>query len=647
MTNTMESALTPQTRNDALNSETVQSRESTVPARLALAAMALFALATWMLQHPYIGLRHDAAIYVLLALARSHPDTLATDVFLRFGSQDQYTLFSPLYSAAISLLDPEPAAAFLTFAAHVALLVCAWLVARRFMSALAATFGVALLLALPGEYGSGILFHYLEDFLTPRLPAEALVLAAVAATLNHRYWLGSLCLLAAMVLHPIMAAAGVAFLVLTFVVPARPRLTAAAAAILLVGSLTIVQTTSFLGRLDPDPDWFEIVRASSSYLYVSSWSVSDWSRVCVPLAILAIGLLAGTTRDLRRVCGGALMMVACGLPMTLLYCDLLHVILFTQVQSWRWLWLADVLAIVLTPVIAGDCWRSGTAGRVAIILLASAWSLRDDGSALYIVPVAIACAAVPAAWRNHRYARLVLFGSCALLLIAVANDLAARLAYREPQDAAAASFPYGLRALFGDGVVPAALLVAAWFGLRRTRSVQRNVLLVAMALALCAVLVPMDLPYWTPAHYTPGLARRFAPWRAEIPPHAEVLWPDNPIGAWYLLERPNYWSHIQAAGAIFSRDKSLLLRQRTASINTALLQSGLLKADFPGGNLGLVLSDASKMDARAVKTACADPDLRYVVSWLRLGRSAVAPLTPDPAKPNSRLYLYRCADFPG
>jgi hypothetical protein len=645
MTNTMESALTPQTRNDALNSETVQSRESTVPARLALAAMALFALATWMLQHPYIGLRHDAAIYVLLALARSHPDTLATDVFVRFGSQDQYTLFSPLYSAAISLLGPEPAAAFLTFAAHVALLGCAWVVARRFMSALAATFGVALLVALPGEYGSGIFFHYLEDFLTPRLPAEALVLAGVAAALTHRYWWGGVCVLAAMLLHPIMAAAGVAFLVLTFVAPARPRVTAAAAAVLLLSSLALVLTTPLLGRLDPD--WFEIVSASSPYLYVSSWSVSDWSRICLPLAVLTIGLLTGTTQDLRRVCGGALLMVACGLAMTLLYCDLLHVILFTGAQSWRWLWLADVLAIVLTPVIAGHCWRSGTAGRVAIILLASAWTLRDEGSAIYIVPVAIACAAVPATWRNHRYARLALFGSCALLLIAVTKDLAARLAYRESQDAGTASFPYEFRFLCGDGVLPAALLVAAWLGLRQTRSIRRNGLLVTTAGALCAALVPMDLPYWTHTHYTPELARRFAPWRAEIPPHAEVLWPDTPLGDWYLLDRPSYWSADQAAGAIFSREKSLLLRQRTASINTALVQSGLMKADFPEGGPGLVLSDASKMDARAVKTACADPALRYVVSWLRLGPAAVAPLTPDPAKPNSRLYLYRCADFPG
>jgi hypothetical protein len=318
------------------------------------------------------------------------------------------------------------------------------------------------------------------------------------------------------------------------------------------------------------------------------------------------------------------------------------------VQSWRWLWLADVLAIVLTPVIARDCWRSGTAGRVALILLASAWCLRGEATALYLVPVAIACAAAPVAWRNHRYARLAFFGSCALLLIAVANDLAARLAYGEPQSDGAVSFLYDLRSLCGDGVVPAALLVAAWFGLRQTLSIQRNVLLIATAAALCAAVVPLAWPYWTRTHYTPALAREFAPWRAEIPPHAEVLWPDTPLGAWYLLDRPSYWSVDQVAGAIFSRDKALFLRQRAASIDTALLQSRLINADVPRSRLGLINSpDTAKMNAQSVQMACADPDLRYVVSWLRLGRSVVAPLTPDPAKPNSRLYLYRCSDFPG
>jgi hypothetical protein len=125
-----------------------------------------------------------------------------------------------------------------------------------------------------------------------------------------------------------------------------------------------------------------------------------------------------------------------------------------------------------------------------------------------------------------------------------------------------------------------------------------------------------------------------------------VLWPDTPTGAWYLLERPSYWSLDQTAGAIFSRDKSLLMRQRTASINAALREAGVADSHDALANAGLVGADATKLTPRVLRAACADPALRYVVSWLRLGKTPVAPVLPDLAKPNNRLYLYRCADFP-
>ncbi len=617
---------------------------STASARLAVIAMALLALAMWMLQHPYTGIVHDSTLYTLLALARLHPDTLSADVFLRFGSQDRYTIFSPLYAAAIRRIGLEPAAATLTFAAHLAVLGGAWLVARRFMSALYSTFGVALLLALPGEYGSGAYFHYLEGFLTPRLPAEALVLFAIAATLARRYRLAGGCLVVAMLLHPIMGTVGVAFLVLTFVAPTRPRLIAGVAAIFLASSLAVVMATAPLGRLDPT--WLEIVRRSSPFLYVSSWSPGDWGRVAVPLTVLTLGLLTGTMPALRKMCGGALATVACGLAVTFVFCDLLHVVLFTDLQSWRWVWLADILAAVLLPVIAGDCWRSGIAGRIALVLLASAWILKDDGSALYILPVVIACAAVPPAWREHRYMRLALFGACGLLLLAATIDLSARLAYVEPEEASEASLPQQVRSVCANGFVPGMLLIAAWFGLRRIRSTQAGWMFAGSAAALCAPLLWLGWSSWTATHYSAALAGKFAPWRAEIPPNAEVMWPDIPLGAWYLLERPNYWSPHQSVGAIFSREKSLLVRDRTASINAALRAGGLLGDDIKESDLGLVtMLSASKMPAQSLKIACADPALRYVASWQRIGKTPVAPVTIDPAKPNSRIYLYRCTDF--
>ena len=63
-------------------------------------------------------------------------------------------------------------------------------------------------LILPSAYGSAEYFHYTEDFLTPRLPAEALVLAAIAAALARSYLWAALAVLTALLVHPIMGLAG-------------------------------------------------------------------------------------------------------------------------------------------------------------------------------------------------------------------------------------------------------------------------------------------------------------------------------------------------------------------------------------------------------------------------------------------------------
>ena len=80
---------------------------------LPAAALGLGVVA-WALAHPYQGIFHDANLYTLQALARLHPQSLSQDVFLKFGSQDRFTLFSPIYAAAIRLIGLDHAAALLT-----------------------------------------------------------------------------------------------------------------------------------------------------------------------------------------------------------------------------------------------------------------------------------------------------------------------------------------------------------------------------------------------------------------------------------------------------------------------------------------------------------------------------------------------------
>ena len=628
-------------------------RGATLYRPLAVSAVGLLALAAWLLQHPFAGIAHDSLLYTLFALEKLHPDTLSTDVVVRFGSQGRFTFFTPIYTAAIQWLGVESAAAALLLLSEAGLLVCAWLLARRFMSRLDATLGIALLVMVPGEYGSGRIFHLLENFLTPRMPAEAMVIAAVLAALRERHWIAGGCIVAAVLLHPIMGAAGAAFLLLCFVVPLRPKLTLTVAAGGCAIALGIVVAIAPLGRL-ADPDWMHAIEAEVNYLFVSSWSLADWSRTAVPLALLAIGWRVAATPLLRRVCAGALGMVACGMAITLVFADLLHIWLFISLQAWRWLWLADVLALVLAPAILQDCWHRSDSGRIAVMVLATAWVFRSLTPDLLATTTAIALAVAPIGWGQRKYWRLLFVGACVLFGLSIGLTLTDQLSYVSLNDTDRDILFQQVRAVCSDGIAPATVSFLIWAALRRSTFGAANLrlaLTLVLATAIfCAWLVPYVWKSYSGRHYTPELASRFAPWRAEIPPHAEVLWPETPLAAWYLLERANYWSIQQVAGGLFSKEQALIMEHRAQVVRTAMNGSNLLPLsgspqDIETARKTMLPSNVSHMDLKAMTALCADPDLQYVVSIAPLTHTPFPSVSIASDEANRRMYLYRCADL--
>lgn len=611
---------------------------------LQLTAMALLALATWLLQHSFAGITQDSVLYTLFALARLHPDSVGTDVFLRFGSQDEFTVFTPIYSAAVNSLGMEHAAALLLFVSQIALFACAWLLARRLMSALDATLGVALLALLPGEYGAGSTFHYLESFLTPRLPAEVLVVAAVLAALKERYWIAAGCIVAGMLLHPIMAAPGAAFLVLTYVVPRRPKLMLTALGVGFVAALGIVVAIAPSGRVE-DKDWLFVIHSTSNYLFVTSWSLADWSRMAPNLALLAMGYRVGATPLLRRLCAGLLATGACGMLIALVFCDQLHVSLFISLQGWRWVWLPSVLALVLAPAVLQDCWGTGYNGRVAVLVLATGWIFRGLPADLALDALAIALAMIPVGQNQRGYWRPLLLAAWALSGMAVCLDLTDRFSHTAIT-AAGNQVLQEVRDVCADGVIPAVTLFWCWAALRRSNSNAIKLPLAVAGALLCAWLIPFDWRDYTHVLYTPELAGRLAPWRAAIPPQAEVLWPDSPVGTWYLLQRPSYWSADHVAGAIFSRKKALLVQRRTLAVTAVVKTSNPIPRDEIAGHEQTRLAEtASHMDSKAGIAVCADPDLKYVVSWTPLAATPFPAIRVDSSEADGTLYLYRCTDL--
>lgn len=626
------------------------SRRRTV----ALMAMGLLALAAWMLLHPFAGITHDAVLYSLFALARLHPDTLTADVFLRFGSQDNFSLFTPIYAAAMRQFGMEHAALLLVLLFQAAVLACVWLLARRFMPALEAALSVAMLVALPDEYGMGNAFHLLEGFITARIPAEALVMGAVLAAVTQRYSVAAGCVIAAMLLHPIMGVVGAAFLVLTYLVPRYPRATLALLSVGFIATLAIVIAIAPLGRVE-DKDWLYTIYSASSYLFVSMWPLFDWSRVAVYLVILTIGCWVSATPQLRQICRGLLATIACGVVISLIFCDRLHVSLFIDLQAWRWLWLGEAAAITVAPAILCACWQRGYAGRTAVVALGAAWVFRDLPSDLLLDAAIVACAAVPSKWDGRRYWRPLVMGAWVLTGLAICLDISNVLGYVPEVTSYTPASVQKARVVCADGVVPGVLLISCWIVLRRMASNNARpqlasgaVLTIALTAALiCGWLIPFTWANSTITHYTPELASRFAPWRAEIPPRAEVMWLENPVGTWSLLDRPSYTSGPQAVGAIFSREKTLLVQHREAIVATALHASRL------DGENGLIAHKDRTMapfgvlhlNLDGMRALCTDPDLSYIVNSAAPVRTPFPPVTLDATKANGTVYLYRCTEL--
>lgn len=615
-----------------------EAADCSARARLTSGVLGLAIVCAWMLLHGYRGLWHDARLYTLQALALLKPELLGNDVFLRFGSQDNYTIFSPLYAAAIGAFGVEPAAALLTFLFQAAFVAAAWLLAHRLLPPRLVLLGVALTIATPGDYGGYATFRYLEDFLTPRLLAEACVLAGLAAMTARRHGLSWGCLLAASVLHPLMAAAGVALVFCVQVAFVRPRIVIAACALSVAGMAIIFGLTPLGTHLRFDDHWLKLVQ-QTNYLFVTRWPRDDWAGAIVPVITLTVGAITLESSQARTLCSATLLVCLAGIAMTWLGADVLHIVLVTQVQPWRWLWIGGVLAPLLLPLIVGRCWTTGQLGQVAALLLIVVWVLRGEIYAFAIAPMALVAAAVTV--RRHGLAqqnqRLVLGGAWILLALALLWALAnIRLfAGGHMDDSHAPMLVRQARTWGREGTLPGFFFLGLWWLCQRKLSVGGLRAALFAVLAMLCALLPVAIAEWTRGAYTPQIYRAFAKWRELIPPGNEVFWTDGATPAWLLLERPSYLSIEQAATTLFSRQAGMEIERRSRQL------ARIPGADFYAGEQAGAASAARPLPTLA--SMCANSDVRYIVTSLDLAAPALAAAPPGVPAYYRAQKLYGCA----
>jgi hypothetical protein len=601
----------------------------------AVGSLVLLYLLIGALSHSYRGLTHDARLYTLQALNQLDPSSLGQDVFLHFGSQDRFTIFSPLYAASIQLLGIDHAAAALTLILQIAVAVAAFLLARAVMPTLPALLGLGILIAIPGDYGPERIFTCIEQVLTPRMASEAMVLASLAAALANRHCLAVLLTVSAALFHPIMAAAGFAALGIRYIAIPKPALAYSVIALATAIALTVMvhMPAGQWGKFDPL--WFDAIKERSPHLFLSFWTLSDWGNAAVATATLLVGILSLPDSRTRTLCQISLATIVSGLILTLFACDFLHLVLFVQVQPWRWQWLGTVSAALALPMILATQWRSTPVARASCLFLASAWIFGSDTSALLAALIAIVCQVLSPKC-TVRQGELFFYGSCGMIIMALTWRVATNLtfAYSVTLDQ---SLGLPLRHLISfchDGLILViAICCACWLLLSQQRA--RPVLLSALCIAAGAALLPPIFRLWTVQQYPPAMIGQFASWRAIIPPGAQVYWPESPVFSWILLDRPNFTSGLQSSGVVFSRPATVKLQQRAKALGEYIPPSATMSwelAESAPVNSPQTLQGICRLGVFDFLVAHANLDLELAA--LQPGKSALDTKT---------FRLYRCS----
>lgn len=600
-----------------------------------LAVIGLVTLASWGLSHSYHGIVHDARLYALQGLAHLDPLSLGQDVFLKFGSQDRFTVFGPIFAAASRALGIETTAALFTLLSQIALLASAWLLARTTLQSAMAFLGLAVFIAIPGNYGADRVFTCIEPFMTPRMPAEALVLLAIAAGLNRRPSLCSVLVIAALLVHPIMALAGVFALYCYYVGLARPLLS------LLLGVLGLVALAllAYAMPLSPwgilDISWLTLVENRSPFLFLTRWHEADWCSASVSIASLLAASEVLSNRHAQALSRMTLVAVLSGFFITLIACDLLHLTLITQLQPWRWQWLGTVVAAVLLPELLRTLWQREVPGRATALLLAAAWIFASNTYAFAAAALALA-ALLFAPKLKPNEVRWVFYGACAMLAVALSWRLACNLQFTDSHYFDT-RIPLWLRRSMSfarDGTAPLAIIAVALWLTRRQRRPVAVLFLAGLSAAGCAAILPYTWRDWTTQEYSGDRVARFASFRAMIPVTDEVFWPESPQSTWMLLGRPNYLSMVQTSGVVFSRASAMELQHRATALKLAI-DPGTFMGWGVGGGAGMNLSQ------QQLTIACNTGEFKFLVTGANLAAQPEA-ATPSGSGPANKIRLYRC-----
>jgi hypothetical protein len=613
--------------------------------KFATLSLVLMLVTIWLVLHGYHALTGDGQIYAFQAFARLHPQ-LTADLYLQNTSQDQFTLFPPLYAWWIGLLGLEDAARLLTLVFSVWFLAASWSFAAAVAGRGTAWLAAAFLLIVAGAYGGAGVFRILDPSLTARLPAEALIITALGCHARGMKRLGLGLAFGALFIHPLMALPGLLLLVCLWL-PVRAGVIGAIGGVFATLAIAVVAINlpaASLVLTVMDASWLDVVRERSQFLFLQLWSIHDWDINAQPFMSLALTAIAVKDDRVRKLCAAAALVGAAGLAVAFIGGLIGPVALLVQGQAWRWVWITVFIGAALVPFTALEAWRDDRCGPLCALLLVSGWTLPGVGTACAALALIFWSIRAHIAARSavfFRWVSAVLGAAIAVWILtkfgAIVSPVTSTSGRASLGGVVQAQDMFALR-------IPAVLLgVLVWWGTstRRTRGVP--MLLSAMLIALSAYAFPAAFKQPRTLAAAADVVE-FEDWVNAIPPSSTVLvTPPRDVGAfvWFTLGRPNYLALDQSSGAVFSRATALEVRRRSDVLlplmdpDWKILTS--LRAE--SGSEHKNKATTRPLTHENLIQVCADPQLGFVISPDKVGFD---PLRHDHAGAWKDWNLYDC-----
>lgn len=523
---------------------------------------------------PYQGIFHDAKIYGLLTLNRIDPNHFAEDLFLQYGSQDRYSLFSLAAAPIVSVLG-LPVGFLLLYLLSNGLLLLA---IQRFVRALIkdplVSIPTLLYLAItPIPFAGLSTFHVNESFLTPRIEANALVLFALERLLAGRWLQMGLFIFTALLLHPLMAFPGLlvigGWMVLSYF---QPKKIIFGVFLAVVASAAIMLDKTLALRLfgSMDETWRQILDRVYFFVYPLKWTIQDWLRIILSFTVVfSSSWNQQHDASLRRLLFLISIVGAVGLAVGVLACFLPYALLL-QGQSYRWLWLLALTSHPLSFQLVLRFWKSAQSPqRLAALCLVMCLNAAPWDNSLFLLFLVDAVLIGVVYWRGLALQPRCGDGGVRAALLAVAVLIPLWTAFKLglvvalQRELRPLLEPLGcFFVLIGmvDPLCRLAGVVLAVLLLRSKLGLDRGLRLASFAFYLVAFLLFFVLPHnrFYSEHLTRFGRERYliADYLAQHPTQGKtptIYWPCGRLEiTWTELKVNSYFDLFQVAGMLFN-----------------------------------------------------------------------------------------------